>query len=316
LTALPDRDSARRRLESEYGIPRDRPLLVYPVRGITRKNLGELLLWSALSQGAAWLATTLAPLNPVEQPRYQAWKELALRLGLPCTFEIGRDGGLSFPENLAAADRIITTSLVEGFGMVFLESWLTGRPLVGRDLPEITADFKEEGVAFPRLRPSLQVPVDWVGRTSFREEMAAAYRAALADYGRPLPADEVLADSIDRLIADGDVDFGSLSATYQQQVIEMVCANPRYRDRLLEKNRWLGTSLTGVGAGERAIVERNRQVIQSRYGLLGSGQRLIDVYRQVAASDCRLPLSAPNHGGAILDGLLDVTRFRPLTGAA
>jgi len=313
---LPDRAAARRRLAAECGIPPDGPLLVYPVRGIARKNLGELLLWSALSRGAAWMATTLAPLNPAEQPRYQAWKRLARRLDLPCTFEVGRPGGLSFPENLAAADRIITTSLVEGFGMVFLESWLTGRPLVGRDLPEITSDFKDAGIAFPRLRPFLVIPVDWIGRAAFREAMATAYRAALADYGRPLPADDQLAGSIERLIVDGDVDFGSLSAPMQRHVINMVCGNARWRGRLLETNGWLEAACTEVGADELAIVQRNGQVVRNRYGLLGSGQRLLAVYRQVAASDCRLPLAAPRQGRTILDGLLDVTRFRPVTGAA
>ena len=37
------------------------------------------------------------------------------------------------------------TSLAEGFGMVFLESWLAECPLLGRDLPEITRDFVEAG---------------------------------------------------------------------------------------------------------------------------------------------------------------------------
>ena len=48
---------------------------------------------------------------------------------------MGAPGGLEFFENLAAADAVATTSLAEGFGMVFLEAWLAGRPLVGRDLP-------------------------------------------------------------------------------------------------------------------------------------------------------------------------------------
>ena len=42
---------------------------------------------------------------------------------------------------MASAHRLVTTSVAEGFGLAFLEPWLFGKGLLGRNLPEITVDF-------------------------------------------------------------------------------------------------------------------------------------------------------------------------------
>src|SRR5690606_9606678 len=133
---------------------------------------GEVLLWSALGKDNAFFAVSLPTLNPAEQTQYRKWKQMASDLQLPFIFELGAQGGLEFRESLGAADRILTTSLAEGFGMVFLEAWLAGRPLVGRDLPEITGDFKEAGLDLQALHPVLQVPAELVDRRHLLDQLS------------------------------------------------------------------------------------------------------------------------------------------------
>ena len=58
---------------------------------------------------------------------------------------------VDFEELMFAADFCLTTSTGEGFGMVFLEPWTFATPVIGRDLPRVTADLKEEGMEFPLL---------------------------------------------------------------------------------------------------------------------------------------------------------------------
>ncbi len=60
---------------------------------------------------------------------------------------------------IAKADALITTSVAEGFGLAFLEPWLASKPLVGRNLPEITADFAEHGLDLSALYNCLPVPL-------------------------------------------------------------------------------------------------------------------------------------------------------------
>jgi glycosyltransferase involved in cell wall biosynthesis len=35
---------------------------------------------------------------------------------------------------------------VEGFGYTFVEGWLCGKPVIGRDIPEVTQDFVAAGM--------------------------------------------------------------------------------------------------------------------------------------------------------------------------
>ena len=42
---------------------------------------------------------------------------------------------------VAHAKAIVSTSVAEGFGLGFLEPWIFGKGLCGRDIPEITSDF-------------------------------------------------------------------------------------------------------------------------------------------------------------------------------
>jgi len=48
--------------------------------------------------------------------------------------------------------------------MAFLEPWLVGAPVCGRNLPEITASLAEEGVVLPWSYDRLDLPLAWIGQ--------------------------------------------------------------------------------------------------------------------------------------------------------
>ncbi|REJ69273.1 MAG: hypothetical protein DWQ31_05225 [Planctomycetota bacterium] len=310
---LPPRNVARRKLADHCQIAADTPLLLYPVRGIRRKNLGELLLWSALADGAATLAVTLSPLNPTERGDYEAWRQLAAELDLNCRFGIGDSGGLGFAENVAAADALMTTSVAEGFGMVFLEAWLAGRPLVGRNLPEITGDFTEQGLRLDDMYDRLAIPLDWIGHDTFRQSLATTYAGVLRQYGRreamPARFDEAFAE----LVAGDDVDFGSLDIPLQRQVLASICQSAVRRSELIERNAWFAEALTANDENHRELVQQNRQVIENNYSLERFGGRLRDLYVQILAEPrASGPLQPPPAGEQILESFLQLKRLRPL----
>ncbi|MDH3717626.1 MAG: hypothetical protein OES79_05835 [Planctomycetota bacterium] len=308
---LPPRDEARARLADRCAIPIDHRFVLYPVRGIRRKNIGELLLWSALADRQTSFALTLAPLNPVEQPSYGRWKKFAAAHDLPCVFEVGGPAGLAYTENLAAADVIVTTSVAEGFGLVFLESWLAGRPLVGRDLPAITADFVRAGIHFAGLQPQLWIPIGWLNEHVFRSTIADAYQDVLASYGQASPSPDALDRQVDALVHDGLVDFGSCSVSMQRQVIQRVADDSRDRDRLLEINPWIAEALTS-GTADTTLVEHNARIVRSQYSLASSGCRLLEIYQRVAGSDRDGELQPLARGQRVLDNFLGLSRFHPL----
>ncbi len=304
---------ARRRLSSLFGIPPDKRLVLYPVRCIARKNLGELLLYAAVAPSDTVFGVTLPPINELEQPLYERWKNLAQELGLEVYFELGAPPkGPSLAANFAAADSLCTTSLAEGFGMVYLESWVVGRPLFGRDLPEITEDFKSFGLNLDGLRPSLLMPVDWVGRDVFETAVLESYEHTLRAYGRCLPSR--IDDLIDLKIQDGLIDFGDLTAELQFQAIRTVREDASLQRQFLEHSDWLNQAFQLHHTQRPQQIQENVEVISKHLSEDAIGRTLTSVYQAVLGSErgtkC-LPLA---NGERILDRFLAFERFRPLRG--
>ena len=90
---LPDQAIARRKLDP--ALSPARRVVLYPVRGIRRKNIGELLLWAAVFGDTTSFVLSLAPANPDERPMYEQFVRLARELSLPVYFDTGAAGGLS-----------------------------------------------------------------------------------------------------------------------------------------------------------------------------------------------------------------------------
>ncbi|TVS17370.1 MAG: hypothetical protein EA424_12735 [Planctomycetaceae bacterium] len=309
--ALPSRQTARRELHRVCGIPTQRPLLLYPVRGIRRKNLGEALMWSSLAGDRGYVGMTLAPATLAEIPSYQRWKSLAASLGLPMAFELGSVAGLSYAENLAAADRMLTTSVAEGFGLVFLESWLAGKSLTGRNLPEITLDFVQAGLRLDELDLRLQVPLDWIGASRWQRAFQQAYAETLARFGRPALSTAAFRDALDKLSHDGWVDFATLPSVLQQEVVELVSSSSERRQQVLAYHPRIAQVLDAVQPSQDTIAH-NARVVRNAYSLAACGRRLMDLYRDI--------LSGPSDGGVrplagserILDEFLKPERFHPI----
>ncbi len=314
LSGLPDRKHARDRLQQTFGIPHDHRYVIYPVRGIRRKNLGELLLWSALADAKTDFALTLAPMNPIEQVRYREWTALATELQLPLHFDTGGEGGLSFEENLMAADLILTTSVAEGFGMVFLESWLAGRPLTGRNLPEISIDFTESGLKLEHLYSQLNVPIAWIDRDDYVSTGTAAYASVTESFNRrPLEAASV-EEILNANIADGCMDFGDLSESLQASVIRRVHDDEAARNEIRQLNPAIDHALSAPLGDWTGLIEHNRQVIGEQYSFHSSGRRLLELDNTVLASRRDDAIQAPDSPESILDGFLDLNRFRLIRG--
>ncbi len=307
---LPPRAEVRAKLAERLQVPINARFVLYPVRCIRRKNVGEVLLMAAVAPSEVVFGLSLAPLNPAEASHYERWKRLAEELHLRCRFEVGGPGGLTFHENLAAADAIVTTSVAEGFGMATLEAWMAGCPLVGRDLPEINADFLAAGIRLNGLSPRFDIPVDWIGREAFRDRFAAAYRWTVGGFGLHAPDD--LAEQIDSKIVTGEVDFADLDVELQEQVIRTVCDDPARAVELLDRNRWLAGALGATREGAAEQIATNAATIRATYSLQPSGQRLLAVYDQVSAAPRDHALKPLKNPQALIAQYLTLARFRPL----
>jgi glycosyltransferase involved in cell wall biosynthesis len=291
-------------IEPQAGLPaagrrEDTRLWLYPTRAIRRKNLGEFLLWAARAGADDRYATTRGPENPAERPRYEDWVAFAQSLKLPVEFALGERWQGSLGALLRSAHALVTTSVAEGFGLAFLEPWLAGRPVVGRDLPEITHEFQAEGVDLDGLYTRLEVPMDWVGWETLEAKAREGLERMLGAYGRS-PREEHVTRCLNTWVRDRHVDFGRLDEPLQQQVIRRVAgsqgAGAELRPaRLAQDQDWEGR------------IQRNRAVVQEDYCLARYGERLLEIYAQVLESP-EEPLEALS-GQALLSRFLAPERL-------
>jgi glycosyltransferase involved in cell wall biosynthesis len=251
-------------------------LWIYPTRAIRRKNLGEFLLWSAMAPKGTRFATTAAPENPAEWNRYARWKEVAAELQLPLTFEGIGVPGLSFVDMLRRARGVITTSVAEGFGMAFLEPWSLGVPVCGRNLPEITTGFREEGIILPWSYDRLDIPVSWIGRERIIAAAEKGLRCNLAAYGR-CPGKDHLERLLATWIQEEMVDFGRLDEPLQEVILRRMVQSSGQAVELRPAALPEPASLCGV-------LTENQDLLRRRYNLDQYGAAVERIYEQVVAS--------------------------------
>jgi len=280
--------------------PTAKPLVLYAVRGIRRKNLGELFLLSTLSPEGTRYALTLEPVHPRWKPQFEDWRAFASDSGLPVQLgvvghvapEPGAD--TSFEAWLGRATHLITTSVAEGFGLGFLESAALGKPLFGRDLPRLTQDHADAGIVDGRLYDRLLVPDSWVGRETLRQRLARTLQDELNAYDAQLTG-EFIDRVYDALRFSGYLDFGNLPEDLQRQVIlrardgkELDAILVEVDGEFLPAHAWLKETLAA-----REPTATPDQL--APYSLECYGQRLSALYQELADTRSAPPVFLPKH---------------------
>jgi glycosyltransferase involved in cell wall biosynthesis len=145
----------RKEICTALNINTSKKIITYPVRVIRRKNIGEFILLAVLfAKKAEWIVTQ-PPKNPLEIKPYEQWKEFCEKEQISIHWEAGNK--VDFEKLLKVSDFCISTSIQEGFGMVFMEPWLLGTPVVGRNIPMVTRDMTADGIEFTCLYDSLEI---------------------------------------------------------------------------------------------------------------------------------------------------------------
>jgi len=275
------------------------PLVLYPTRGIRRKNLGELLLMAKVYPENKY-ATTLTPDNPHWRGVHDHWMALADELNLPVSFGIGERPGADFGQLVASSTSLVTTSVAEGFGLAFLEPWLFGKPVIGRDLPEITGDFKNNGIRLDSLYPAWRIPCRCFDEAALRNRYVETACRGYSDYGREV-SDTSLAEAWDDLTREEMLDFGCMDEQAQEEVLR--AADPRE----LRALRHSGEPLVNSDAD---CIRDNAALIRKTYGLEAYGQSLMGIYTQLREAPV-LEAGAAS-AASILQAFMEPQRLRLL----
>lgn len=253
--------------------------VLYPVRAIRRKNIGEALLLSLFFSEPLPLVFTLPPNSPADLARYEAWKAFVANTRLNVAFDAGRDR--RFDELVGAAAFLLTTSVAEGFGFSFVEPWLADKLLWGRRLDDVCRDFEQNGLDLSHLYKRLMIPLDWIDRNRLFAKLSAAAEKSCRCFNFP-PKKQM----IDRTLGDslhGDaVDFGRLDEPLQQNVIARLIDSEGDRRQLIRRNPFL--QYTPRVADQNDLIRRNRQAVLDRYNPDRYARRILEIYRKAGST--------------------------------
>ena len=255
---------------------RTQPLVLYPVRAIRRKNIGEALLISLFLQPPVKLGITLPPNSPGDWASYLTWQKFAERHRLNVQFEMGQRR--SFSSLMQSARYIITTSIAEGFGFSFLEPWIHGKALLGRKLPRICHDFERAGVSLQHLYTRLRIPLTWIDQKRFQQAWSHRLHKAARQFDYRIPA-QMTERTFATLTAAGDIDFGLLDESTQQGVVGRLIKHASLKKRLQAYNPFLNAFSKSMVPEN--LIAANRRTIQLRFSADHYRRQLLKMYRVV-----------------------------------
>lgn len=275
-------------------------LVLYPVRAIRRKNIGEAILLSLYLLPGQRLGITLPPNSKRDMASYQDWRAYVEKNHLNVHFEIGLRH--DFAELVGTASSMLTTSITEGFGFSFLEPWTAGKMLWGRRLEDICTDFEENGLCLDFLYNRLDIPLAWFDAKLFYKSWQRAVTQAADTYRHPVDPERIHQYSA-HLARRGKIDFGLLNERYQRQVISHVLSSPESKRHLKSLNPQLSFSFPGGDGSE--VLENNHRIVAARYGVETCRERLLSIYERVV----RHPAHQRVDKQVLLETFFDLDRF-------
>jgi len=295
-------------------------ILFAPVRGIRRKNLGELALLAALAPADCWFAVSRAPLNPDALPVHDTWCKFTHRQRLPIEFDVvdrfapAAGAASDFEAWVAHATHFVTTSVAEGFGLPFLEAIACGKPLIGRNLPHLTAEHQRHGIPSTEgLYDRLLIPAGWIDPAILRDHLTTDLERNYRAYRRPLDA-ETLEATLALLDRDGWLDFGNLPEPLQQGAIERFAADPA--NRRIPQVEIHGTTQPAVDWLAAALAHRRPAASPAQLEPYSPGnyqKNLTALYHDLAEQPAAPPAYLPP--ARILDSQLGPASFHFLLSA-
>jgi hypothetical protein len=303
------RNSVRETLKRVFGksfphFDPQSPLLLYPIRTIRRKNAVEAVLLCLLLESPANILITLPGISAAERS-YSAVVEKIFADGLcPGLWGIGTDlerVNLSFEDLVAGSDLVLSTSVQEGFGYLFINSMLWSLPLVARDL-DVLQGLKGLFAEYPAYFYD-RILVPFAEGTSLRN----AYRSKILSLSDLLPGEEKqhLLRSAETLLQDGLVDFSYLPVREQDRFLREHTFGEKLDICRRENGRTLSElhTLLSTTHGESSWSDNRQNEVRRRF----EAATYAEGFRSITASFGTGPAPSAEPGGGGTGGNIQET---------
>ena len=281
-----------------------RGYVLYPVRALRRKNIGECILLSLLIGPDQTVGVTLPPYSSPDLQIFESWCAFAGLHDLNIRFNLSLRH--PYPELMSESVYTLTTSVNEGFGFTFLEPWTAGKMVHGRRLPHVCEDFERHGLRLDHLYDALLIPRNSFASETFHQSWRRAIMNRAEAFRIRLDPDD-LDRTFERLYRSECVDFGLLDEGSQMQVLSCVIEDASLRKEIQALNPWI--EQWHPSDSDRDVIAHNDRIVRKFYGLEAYGTQLIDLYRSVRKRKVRHAIKKD----VLIRFFLDPERFRMMS---
>ncbi|OQX28944.1 MAG: hypothetical protein B0D92_06285 [Spirochaeta sp. LUC14_002_19_P3] len=262
-------------------------IILYPVRTIRRKNILEAGMLARLIEAPLNLIVTLPGISAQERG-YSDLVEKAFRRGLIpgvwCPEALG-DSRLSYSNLASGCDAIISTSVQEGFGYLFLNALHWKKPLLARYIDVLDDLLPLLGEYPRRFWADFRLPVDKALIAQTQEAYTNKLQA-LANY-LPEKAAKSIRTAISRIAAGGGIDMSYLSPAAQLALLEKAEKDTKWKEQARFLNRDLLDSLSRTLAASAPD-------LSSKVNILFGEESFIRQFNSILAGfGTKLPSASP-----------------------
>ncbi len=218
----------------------DGPLLLYPIRTIRRKNVLEMALLARLADSAN-LIVTLPGVSDAERPYSDLIAEAFASGAARGVWGIGRrehEYGLTYQDMAHGADAIVSSSVQEGFGLLFVNALRWRVPLFARNLSildGVSSIFENYPAHF---YPDVQVPMKSPSISSLRAYLRMRYTERLDELDGFLPttARDRLNHQLETILNAPSIDYAYLPPDLQYPYLRDL-ADPAFASEISTMNQ-------------------------------------------------------------------------------
>ncbi len=197
------------RLKELTNINYDESMFLYPTRTIRRKNILEAVLINRIYHKKSNLIVTLGANSKKERKYEKAVKNVFKNKRVRGVWAISKYFPDLFPKLMKSADLLISTSLLEGFGLLYLESKKNSQNFFTRKL-DILKDFDE--VDSSSYYCNLMV------YNENKKNLIKKYYNKINDLPLDTKYKNILKNKIDEKINNDIIDFSYLDVETQKKI--------------------------------------------------------------------------------------------------
>jgi len=239
------------------------PILLYPVRAIRRKNVLEAALFVKLLEEPANLIITL-PGTSAQEKRYSEIVEGAYRNGLiPGVWcpEATGDERLSYQQLASSCDAVISTSVQEGFGYLFLNTLHWQKPLLARYLDILDGVLDLFGDYPRRFWADFRIPATEDLKLKTQEAYLERIKKSEVNYVDK--SIKSMTSAVSKIAAGGGIDISYLKVEDQLEALKLAEKDTEWLERAKMLNKEL---LESAGRTLKARAPQMDRMIESYFG--------------------------------------------------